>query len=129
MEKYMEQNLASSLDQLASSAVVNHQRPAMNNPLLLVAAICLALDARNPYPRSPAYAVQCIRRETSAPDEPVLHWIQRFLNMSGGDYSIRWDAQLNAWSVDPEENSYLGSPSLKIVCTGCSINGTLQRMK
>lgn len=104
----MEQNLASGLDQLASSAVVHHQRPAMNNALLLVAAICLALNARNPSPRSPAYAVQCIRRETSSPDEPVLHWIQRFLNMSGGDYSIRWDAQQNAWTVDCDEHNITG---------------------
>jgi hypothetical protein len=85
----MKQNLASTLEQPSPGKGTKKRHTALNNALLLTAGVCLALNARNPHPRSPAHAVQHIRRETSSADEPVLQWIQRFFNMHCGDYSIR----------------------------------------
>jgi hypothetical protein len=99
----MEQNRASTLEQQSPSEGVEQAEPENTSSLLLVAAVCLALNARNPNPRSPARAVQHVYRETSWPDEPVLNWIPRFFNMSGGDYSIRWDYQQNDWNIDGEQ--------------------------
>jgi hypothetical protein len=100
MEKSMQHNSTSTLEQPSASKGDENQRIAMSNALLLTAAVCLALTAKNPHPRSPAHAVQHVRRETSSPNEPILHWLQRFLNMSNEDYSIRWDFQRNDWGTD-----------------------------
>lgn len=96
----MQHNSTSTLEQPSANKGDENQRIAMSNALLLTAAVCLALTAKNPHPRSPAHAVQHVRRETSSPNEPILHWLQRFLNMSNEDYSIRWDFQRNDWGTD-----------------------------
>lgn len=101
----MKHNSTSILEQPSPSTGDENQRIAMSNTLLLTAAVCLALTAKNPHPRSPASAVQRVRRETSSSNEAVLHWIPRFLNMSCADYSIRWDWQRCDWETDGDHRA------------------------
>jgi hypothetical protein len=99
----MKQNLASTLEQPLSGKAAKNRNTALNNALLLTAGVCLALNARNPHPRSPAHAVQHIHRETGFIDEPAVLWVQRFFNMHCGDYSIRWDWHQCDWRTDGDQ--------------------------
>jgi len=59
----------------------------------LVAAVLIALTAKYPHQRSPAFAVQSARICTNRPGETDWNWAERFLTMTGDDYRVGWAIQ------------------------------------
>lgn len=64
----------------------------------LIAAVLIALTAKNPHQRSPAYAVQHARNETCRSGDTDWGWAERFLRMSGSEYKVGWATKGTMWT-------------------------------
>jgi hypothetical protein len=64
----------------------------------LIKAVRIALRSESAQRDSPAWAVLNIYYETALYEDDDKRWAARLLRMGPGDYSIKWDISLDAWS-------------------------------
>lgn len=92
------ENLGLREEEEARARLTTSETQAVNGKL--IKAIRVALQAECAHRASPAWATLNVYYETAFHDDDDEKWAMRFLRMTPGDYSIRWDVSLDVWSSD-----------------------------
>jgi hypothetical protein len=90
------------VNEFARDVIDNSNRAYVDYVGSLVAAVLIALTAKHPHQRSPAFAAQAARICTNRQGETDWSWAERFLSMSGDDYRVGWAIQGTEWTYSKD---------------------------